>query len=60
MSGYFKPCWSCGAQYRECYPECECAKCVDPQGYEEWRHERPDEYREWIESQQEYDPSDDY
>ena len=46
-----KPCWSCGAQDRACYPGCECAKCVDPEGYAQWRYECPDEYNDWLQDQ---------
>jgi hypothetical protein len=45
-----KPCWSCDAE-GPCYPDCLCAKCVDPDGYEEWRSENPDQYADWLESQ---------
>jgi hypothetical protein len=43
-------CWSCGSHSR-CYSDCECAKCVDPEGYREWRQESPEEYREWLDDQ---------
>jgi len=46
-----KPCWSCGAQDGPCFGDCECAKCVDPEGYAEWRYNNPEEYEEWLESQ---------
>jgi hypothetical protein len=45
------PCWSCGAQDRECFAECECAKCVDPEDYEQWKCDSPEEYSDWLESQ---------
>jgi len=48
-----KPCWSCGAQDEECFDGCRCAKCIDPQGYEEWRLNNPEEYEEWLERQEE-------
>lgn len=56
---YFKPCWSCGAQYRSCYEGCRCEKCLDPEGYKEWQRWFPDEYEEWLGSQREYDEDDD-
>jgi hypothetical protein len=48
-----KPCWSCGTTGPNCYPGCQCAKCVDPEGYEEWRRENPEDYEAWLESQEE-------
>ena len=49
-----KPCWSCGAQNEPCNEEeCECAKCIDPEGYENWKTENPEEYELWLEDQQE-------
>lgn len=41
-------CDYCGSE-GECYDDCECSKCVDPEGYEEWKNENPDEYDAWIE-----------
>jgi len=52
---YFKPCWSCGSK-GACYGDCECAKCVDPGEYEEWKRNSPEEYEEWKEKQRGYDP----
>ena len=49
MSG-FRGCWSCGS-HAECFPDCECAKCIAPKSYRQWRDEEPDEYREWVDSQ---------
>jgi hypothetical protein len=49
------PCWSCGAQDEECFDACDCAKCVDPEGYEEWKNENPEEYEEWLEREGAYD-----
>jgi hypothetical protein len=46
-----KPCWSCGAQDRPCDDGCECAKCVDPDGYAQWRCDDPEAYDAWLESQ---------
>lgn len=52
-----KPCWDCGAQDRECFDGCVCAKCVDPEDYERWKTEEPEEYNEWLERERvtEYD-----
>ena len=49
-----KPCWSCGSN-AECFDDCECAKCVDPERYEEWKYNCPDEYNAWLERQMEDD-----
>jgi hypothetical protein len=43
-----KPCWSCGAQNESCFDGCECAKCVDPADYEEWKQNNPEEYEAWL------------
>ena len=43
-----KPCWSCGAQNEECFEDCECAKCVDPEGYQDWKDDHPEEYEDWL------------
>ena len=56
---YFKPCWSCGSK-AACYEDCECAKCLDPEDYQEWKENNPEEYSDWIESQKEHDEEDDY
>jgi hypothetical protein len=48
-----KPCWSCGTRTRRCRYGCECAKCVDPQDYKQWKEENPEEYREWLREQKE-------
>jgi hypothetical protein len=47
---YFAPCWSCRSE-AACYTGCVCAKCLDPESYEQWRVEAPDEYDAWIERQ---------
>ncbi len=47
----FAPCWSCGSTQPYCYEGCECAKCEDPEGYEEWKKECPEEYEDWKERQ---------
>lgn len=41
-------CWSCGSEDAGCYSYCECAKCEDPEGYQQWREQNPDEYQEWL------------
>jgi len=47
-----KPCWSCGSE-SDCYEGCQCAKCLDPEGYTDWRYNNPEEYERWLESQEE-------
>jgi hypothetical protein len=46
----FLPCWSCDST-AACFEDCECAKCLDPEDYEEWKQNEPDEYQEWLASQ---------
>lgn len=41
-------CWSCESTESYCYSDCECAKCVDPEAYEEWRRDNPEEYSSWV------------
>lgn len=45
------PCWSCGAHGRDCYRDCDCAKCLDPISYAHWRGADPDEYAAWLRAQ---------
>lgn len=45
-----KGCWSCGS-HAACFDGCECAKCIDPEGYALWRCENPEEYSKWLGSQ---------
>jgi hypothetical protein len=52
-----EPCWSCGSR-GVCYGGCECAKCEDPQGYEEWKENNPEDYSEWLKKQHERDEID--
>jgi hypothetical protein len=47
-------CWSCGAKNEECFDGCECAKCVDPEGYDEWRYNNPEEYEDWLDRNTEW------
>jgi hypothetical protein len=46
----FHGCWSCGA-HGPCDTVCDCAKCVDPDGYEEWKVNNPEEYDDWLSRQ---------
>lgn len=46
----FRGCWSCGA-HGPCLPDCECAKCIDPEMYDYWRENRPDQYQTWLHRQ---------
>jgi len=46
-------CWSCGSEDASCDDYCECARCVDPVGYEEWKNNCPDEYDAWLDRQEE-------
>jgi hypothetical protein len=43
-----KPCWSCGVVDAPCVEPCECAKCVEPEDYAEWRRESPGAYAHWM------------
>jgi hypothetical protein len=43
-----RPCWSCGS-YHACFEGCKCAKCVDPEGYAQWRRDCPEQYNAWLE-----------
>jgi hypothetical protein len=49
-------CWSCGA-HGPCDDDCECAKCLDPDGYDDWRDTHPDQYAAWL-ARQELDDDD--
>ena len=40
-------CDFCGSE-GECYPNCDCAKCKDPESYEDWRDENPEAYEKWL------------
>ncbi len=31
-----------------CVSSCECAKCIDPEEYEEWKSNNPEEYENWL------------
>lgn len=47
-----KPCWSCGSD-SDCYSDCMCMKCMDPEGYEEWKNNNPERYERWLRKQEE-------
>lgn len=40
-----------------CFPKCECAKCLDPKSYDEWKHNEDGDYspqyKKWLLSQAE-------
>jgi len=42
-------CDYCGSEDEECYEGCTCAKCINPEGYEEWRNNNPEAYDRWLE-----------
>jgi len=44
-------CASCGA-HGPCVTHCACQKCIDPDGYEQWRTEYPDQYQAWLDRQE--------
>lgn len=46
-----KPCWSCGVQDEECSIPCECAKCLEPENYEDWKQNSPEQYQTWVDEQ---------
>lgn len=48
-------CRFCDSEDADCYEDCDCAKCVDPEAYEEWKENYPDEYEDWLDSQREGD-----
>ena len=41
-------CDYCGSEGK-CYEWCQCAKCIDPEGYDEWKENCPEKYEMWIE-----------
>lgn len=45
-------CKDCGSEEADCYEDCDCAKCVDPEAYQEWKENNPDEYQEWLDKQE--------
>ena len=40
-------CDYCGSKGK-CYYWCKCSKCLDPEGYEDWKQNYPNEYEEWL------------
>ncbi len=32
----------------ECYNDCNCSKCLDPNGYNRWRNANRQEYIKWL------------
>jgi len=46
----FAPCSSCRSS-GACFSDCECAKCMDPEGYADWRKYCPEEHDAWVERQ---------
>ena len=43
-------CQFCGSKGK-CYEGCECSKCLDPEGYDDFKNS--DEYDDWIEHEKE-------
>ena len=53
-NGWFRlQCRFCGSSGSGCYDDCECAKCLDSDGYASWRENNPDEYEDWISREEE-------
>jgi len=52
-------CWSCESTKRWCFHDCECAKCIDREGYDIWKNDNPEEYQDLLDRQK-YDPNNDY
>jgi len=46
-----KPCWSCGAEGPCDEAYCDCAKCRDPEAYDNWKENNPAAYERWLERQ---------
>lgn len=44
-------CQFCESEDEGCYDSCNCAKCIDPEGYEEWKNNNPEAYDAWLERQ---------
>ncbi len=49
-----KVCKSCGSE-GECFFDCGCAKCRNPEGYAKWKANDPDGYADWLETQLEWE-----
>ncbi len=45
-------CDFCFSQGR-CYSGCECAKCIDPESYDQWKRNCHEEYDQWLEQKRE-------
>lgn len=43
-----KICSSCGSKEKECYPNCKCAKCVNPTKYLIWKDTHRQKYTKWL------------
>ncbi len=41
-------CDYCGSD-DECHEDCECAKCMNPEQYADWKENNPEEYSDWLE-----------
>lgn len=48
-------CKDCGSTEADCYLGCICAKCVDPEGYEQWKNENPEQYEDWLDKQDDFE-----
>ena len=47
-------CDYCGSN-GECFDGCGCAKCTNPENYEDFKKNNPEEYEKWIEKKLESD-----
>ena len=45
-----KPCKFCGSE-GECFLNCQCMKCRNPEAYEKWRNQCKGAYNDWLEWQ---------
>ena len=52
MCRIIAPCKHCGS-WDMCYEGCTCAKCIDPEGYQNWKEENPEQYEEWLNKEEE-------
>ena len=43
-----KICLSCGSREKDCYPNCKCAKCVNPTKYQIYKDTHPEKYKKWL------------
>lgn len=51
MTRKIDPCRYCGATTKDCLPGCQCAKCIDPKSYADWKKNKPEQYQKWLDSQ---------